>query len=1208
MTDFAQLVLAADTRQMTGAEKAIDKVTAAGARAEKGMDRLDKETKQASASVKKLSGTADGATAVLKRLGAAAAAAFGSKAILSAAETYTKMDNSLRALGLSADQAQRRLSEIAGIATRTRAPLESTVQLYSRLSLAAGELGASSKQLSQFTETVGMSLSAAGIGANEASGSLLQLSQALSGGIVRAEEFNSIVEGAFPIARLAAQGIDEAGGSVARLRNLVIDGKISSKEFFDAILEGSASAQAAFGQTNVTIGQAMTALNNSFVMLAGGVDRALGATSAMANAIVFVADNLGRFASYAVAAGGAFAGAYVIGLLNAARATMTLTGALTLLRGAIIRTGIGALVIGAGELIYQFSQLVERVGGVGNAFSLLGDVAAGVWTGMIDSAAAIPPALNGVWEKMKGGFLLALSGMATAFHDFIWNIANGLQGIPGLDAIGNKLMGVAEAASSASGSLARAGYAAQDAAKGSFENAGKTISDAFGPARDAVAALNNAIADNASVTGDAEDAASGFSNALDDADAKAKKLKKDLEKTPQIVDDLADAWGNFVVNGFKDFKGFVSNVLGSFKNMIAQMIASAAKSKILSYLGFGSAATAASATAASAGGLTALAGAGGVAGAVGGIASGVGGILSGGGLSASFANLGGLVTGATAGWGAIGAALPAIGVIGAAFSFFSKKTKELDSGLMLTVENMDAFVESFRTIKTTRFWGLSSKTSTSLSEVGAEISDPIVQAVQSIQQTVLDASASFGIAESAFDNFFYDMKISLKGLTEDQALAKINEELAKMGDAFASLTGHFASMNELIEAANQRLELQTRLDGLLGNNSAILARQRQAELAAMHELNRPLAQAIYNLEDAQSAVTSAFASLRASIDKVVSDLQEKLSVANSAVDRSRSIIGLLEQALSSRTIARSNAQTFARRSSALNFLRSGNLQDEKALNDALKIVGEPTEQLYGSFVDYARDFFKTSNVIEEAKKTAETQLTADEKQVALLEQQIADAESQYQVMVDQYNALLGIDTSVKSVEAAVGTLRGAIEALAAAQAAAKAAASAGIGGSAAAASDKSFAELYGTGDQYKGYDLAKLSGTSDLLNAASLLGIGTTGKTGAEIQQAISNATQMAVNLDNATRAKKFAMGGNHSGGFRIVGEKGPELEYTGPSRIIPNDKISIGGGDPALRMEVARLREDLSNALMQIAKYTRKSSDTLNKFDYQGLPADRGF
>lgn len=33
-----------------------------------------------------------------------------------------------------------------------------------------------------------------------------------------------------------------------------------------------------------------------------------------------------------------------------------------------------------------------------------------------------------------------------------------------------------------------------------------------------------------------------------------------------------------------------------------------------------------------------------------------------------------------------------------------------------------------------------------------------------------------------------------------------------------------------------------------------------------------------------------------------------------------------------------------------------------------------------------------------------------------------------------------------------------------------------------------------------------------------------------------------------------FASGGRHAGGWRVVGERGPELEYTGPSQIVPAD------------------------------------------------------
>jgi len=467
-----------------------------------------------------------------------------------------------------------------------------------------------------------------------------------------------------------------------------------------------------------------------------------------------------------------------------------------------------------------------------------------------------------------------------------------------------------------------------------------------------------------------------------------------------------------------------------------------------------------------------------------------------------------------------------------------------------------------------------------------------------------------------------------------------------MGDSFASLTGHFETMNELLEAANQRMQLQNRLDQLLGNNQAILARQREAELSAMHELNRPLAQMVYNLEDAQfalaqaeQAVGQAFAGLSASIEaeknrlrdaftSIVDGLKERLDVANETMSRSSSIYSMLESAVSGRSITSGIGQSLSRREGALGFIRGGDFSDERKLEEALDVVAEPSEDLFSSFVDYARDFSRTSITLEEAKKVAQVQLTADEKSVLLLEEQIAQAQvdldaqlealdKQYQMQVDQYNALLGIDTSVKSVTEAIGTLKSAIDGLvsaqaksAAAAAAAKAAAAVGTAGAAGVGTG---AGIKLTGEKYQGYDLGNIRGAADLMAAAAQNNIQTSGQTGAQIQQALSNATGLAINMDNATRGKQFAMGGYHTGGLRMVGERGPELEATGPSRIFSHNQTSGMFKDPdlkeavnELRREVSGLRSEQRQMQASNAKYVKRNYDINRKWDVDGLPATR--
>lgn len=61
-----------------------------------------------------------------------------------------------------------------------------------------------------------------------------------------------------------------------------------------------------------------------------------------------------------------------------------------------------------------------------------------------------------------------------------------------------------------------------------------------------------------------------------------------------------------------------------------------------------------------------------------------------------------------------------------------------------------------------------------------------------------------------------------------------------------------------------------------------------------------------------------------------------------------------------------------------------------------------------------------------------------------------------------------------------------------------------------------------------------------------------------------------------------FAAGGDHLGGLRIVGERGPELEFTGPSRIVNAQRTeqlldSRGGTDPELLAEVRALRAEVA-------------------------------
>jgi hypothetical protein len=131
-------------------------------------------------------------------------------------------------------------------------------------------------------------------------------------------------------------------------------------------------------------------------------------TGPVGSAITALFDNLGRLTTYATTFAAIMAGRWVAGLAAAALSVRSLATALVFLRGALIRTGIGALIVGAGEVVYQLSQLVARVGGVGEAFRLFGDLASEIWSRI---GLALDAALAGMaagWEGLKAAGLAAL--------------------------------------------------------------------------------------------------------------------------------------------------------------------------------------------------------------------------------------------------------------------------------------------------------------------------------------------------------------------------------------------------------------------------------------------------------------------------------------------------------------------------------------------------------------------------------------------------------------------------------------------------------------------------------------------------------------------------------------------------------------------------------------------------------------------------------
>lgn len=232
-------------------------------------------------------------------IGGAATRAFavigGARGLQTLIDAGIKIDNALKVAGQSGAALESTYRSLRDAALANGAPVESLVQLYGRLSIVQGELGVSGAQIEGFSKNIALALRVGGQSAQEASGALLQLSQALGSGIVRAEEFNSIQEGAPVILQAAAAGIEQAGGSVAKLRKIMLDGQLSSKALFDGFEAGSQILRDRVQGSVFTLGQRFENLQTILIDSARQFEKSSGAANVLGGEIDKLASAIQAF-------------------------------------------------------------------------------------------------------------------------------------------------------------------------------------------------------------------------------------------------------------------------------------------------------------------------------------------------------------------------------------------------------------------------------------------------------------------------------------------------------------------------------------------------------------------------------------------------------------------------------------------------------------------------------------------------------------------------------------------------------------------------------------------------------------------------------------------------------------------------------------------------------------------------------------------------
>ena len=186
---------------------------------------------------------------------------FGSlKQVTDIADEFTNANARLNLINDGLRTQAELQQQVLDVANNTRSSYAATASLVARMGR-SGQFRGDNDGAIRFADIVNKSLTISGASTSEASSVIIQLSQAMSSGVLRGEEFNAVMENG---SRLAEALSAELGVSVGGLRQMAMDGKLTADIVADAVMRAGEAIDAEFGKMPRTFGQNMVVMRNIF--------------------------------------------------------------------------------------------------------------------------------------------------------------------------------------------------------------------------------------------------------------------------------------------------------------------------------------------------------------------------------------------------------------------------------------------------------------------------------------------------------------------------------------------------------------------------------------------------------------------------------------------------------------------------------------------------------------------------------------------------------------------------------------------------------------------------------------------------------------------------------------------------------------------------------------------------------------------------------
>lgn len=443
----------------------FDRAASAAGRASGQVDNFNNRQRQSEEGARKVAS----AWGLVKKAIGSALAAISVQKVIELADSMTSTRAGLDIMNDGLQTTDELQSMIMKSANRSRAAYQTTADAVSKMGIMAKDAFSNNGELIKFTELINKQFTIAGTSAAGIDAAMLQLTQAMSSGVLRGEELNSVFEQAPTIIQTIADYLDVP---IGKIREMAADGQITSTIVKNAMLASADEINAKFESMPMTFAQVWTIAKNialeaftpviqaigsgaqwiydnwsTIAPIFWGVVSAAGAYLVISQAqAMWTAVNTVGTVAYNVAL---MAKSIVMGLVAIATGNAAL--AQQALNTAMLASPIGWILLAIGILIMMIYKWVQSVGGLKIAWLICVDK---LKTGMDWVKIGFMTGINFVMNKfnqlqlcfatvstnvqnfmgdMKAGVLMILQNMVNGAIDIINGFINTLNKIPGVN-------------------------------------------------------------------------------------------------------------------------------------------------------------------------------------------------------------------------------------------------------------------------------------------------------------------------------------------------------------------------------------------------------------------------------------------------------------------------------------------------------------------------------------------------------------------------------------------------------------------------------------------------------------------------------------------------------------------------------------------------------------------------------------------------------